>query len=351
MRPTSSPCRLFPFSRVLALKAAGRVRATVLFCLIVGGFGLPAGAQTFEAVGTRAGGMGGAFVAVADDASAVYWNPAGLALGGAYFSLVIDSTRGQADPDDAGEAGRRSGTLLAFSTPPLGLSYYRLTASRLRPVPTFAPDPVTHLDRLTTHHVGLTLVQSITSSMAIATTLKLVQGIAASGVVIDGNRDDLLEEGGSLPDRSTSEFDADIGFLANFGSLRAGLTVRNVRSPDFELPATGSLQLDRQTRAGLAYLGIQGLILAADMDLERIQGPLGDVRNFAAGAEARLMRRAMVRTGVRLNTLSDEPGGTAAAFTLGATVATFRSLLVDVQATLGDDAAERGWGLAARLVY
>ena len=34
-------------------------------------------AQTFGGIGTRAEGMGGAFVAVADDASAVYWNPAG----------------------------------------------------------------------------------------------------------------------------------------------------------------------------------------------------------------------------------------------------------------------------------
>src|SRR5438094_8616567 len=36
-------------------------------------------AQTFDQVGERAQGMGGAFVAVADDASAIYWNPAGLA--------------------------------------------------------------------------------------------------------------------------------------------------------------------------------------------------------------------------------------------------------------------------------
>jgi long-chain fatty acid transport protein len=38
-------------------------------------------AQSFAAVGTRAAGMGGAFVGVADDASAIYWNPAGLAVG------------------------------------------------------------------------------------------------------------------------------------------------------------------------------------------------------------------------------------------------------------------------------
>ena len=41
----------------------------------------PAGAQIFESVGTRAQGMGGAFVAVADDATASWWNPAGLASG------------------------------------------------------------------------------------------------------------------------------------------------------------------------------------------------------------------------------------------------------------------------------
>ncbi|MEO6223141.1 MAG: hypothetical protein ABIP90_07805, partial [Vicinamibacterales bacterium] len=49
--------------------------------LILGG-AIPASAQTgFEVIGSRALGMGGAFVAVADDPSAVFWNPAGLASG------------------------------------------------------------------------------------------------------------------------------------------------------------------------------------------------------------------------------------------------------------------------------
>jgi hypothetical protein len=45
-----------------------------------------AGAQTFGGIGSRAEGMGGAFVAVADDASAVYWNPAGIATGATFRS-------------------------------------------------------------------------------------------------------------------------------------------------------------------------------------------------------------------------------------------------------------------------
>ena len=55
-------------------------------------FAVPARAQDFEAVGTRALGMAGAFVAVADDATAAYWNPAGLAKG-AVVSLVLDYQR------------------------------------------------------------------------------------------------------------------------------------------------------------------------------------------------------------------------------------------------------------------
>ena len=38
-------------------------------------------AQIVESVGNRALGMGGAFVAVASDSSATWWNPAGLATG------------------------------------------------------------------------------------------------------------------------------------------------------------------------------------------------------------------------------------------------------------------------------
>ena len=40
-----------------------------------------ASGQSFESLGTCFLGMGGAFVAVADDASAPYWNPAGIATG------------------------------------------------------------------------------------------------------------------------------------------------------------------------------------------------------------------------------------------------------------------------------
>src|SRR5688572_25043230 len=83
-------------------------------------------AQTFEGPGSRAQGMT-AFVAVADDASAVYWNPAGLASG-AYFSLVLDRTDAETSAD-GNSAGSRSSWLLALTMPAAGLSYYRLRST------------------------------------------------------------------------------------------------------------------------------------------------------------------------------------------------------------------------------
>jgi hypothetical protein len=305
-------------------------------------------AQTFEVLGTRAAGMGGAFVAVADDATAVYWNPAGLALGGSYFSLVLDSNRGEAEPDDNRIGGRQTAEVLALSTLPVGLSYYRLSESRLRQSSVLG---TAQLDRLTTHSAGITVVQSLGQYAAVGSTFRWVRGYAASGLVPAGDRDDLLDGAGDLPDHSTNKFDVDVGLMALVRTFRLGVTFRNLAEPDFSTVGEGTITLERQTRAGMSYFGVPGLIVAADIDLEKAEGPLGDVRNLATGAEAKLWPRVSLRTGFRFNTLGDEPGGHAPVYSLGASVATFRSLLIDAQATFGSKEGDSGWGVAARLVY
>ncbi len=77
----------------------------VLVCLALLAGASRARAQSFESVGIRAQGMGGAFVAVADDASATWWNPAGLATG-AYLNAILERDRLQTPSTDLDAAGQ-----------------------------------------------------------------------------------------------------------------------------------------------------------------------------------------------------------------------------------------------------
>src|SRR5688572_32264596 len=106
----------------------------VSFCAFLLVAAAPGLSEAQAPLGTRAAGMGGAFVGVADDASAVYWNPAGLA-GGSYFSLILDGGAREAIPDGAVRGSKQSTFLLAASMPALGLSYYRLRNSVAGPEP------------------------------------------------------------------------------------------------------------------------------------------------------------------------------------------------------------------------
>src|SRR2546423_15467236 len=87
-------------------------------------------AQSVELVGIRAQGMGGAFTAVADDATATWWNPAGLA-GGAYLSVALEVEGAQQPVDERDAAGRAqpawrsTGGGRAGAVPALGVSDFR----------------------------------------------------------------------------------------------------------------------------------------------------------------------------------------------------------------------------------
>lgn len=333
---------------------AGRAAlATLLFLTCP----VPAAGQSADGVGTRAAGMSGAFVAVADDASAVYWNPGALATG-PFFSLVVDRVGGRTGLEDP-SSGSRSGFLIALAAPALGLTYYRLrTTTIVSPQPSAARQlgafavgsGQVRLDSLVTHHVGATIVQSVTDRIAVGATLKLVRGAAAIADVRDRDRKGLLADGVDLPGRSTTRLDADLGIVASAGPLRAGLAVRNVREPTFQT-GSGALTLERQVRGGLALMIAQGWTVAADLDLTKTGGPFGPVRDAAFGTEARLARRAVVRGGVRVNTTGGALPGRAPSASAGVSYAIRAGVFLDAQITAGSARAVRGWGVAARFVY
>jgi hypothetical protein len=332
--------------------------------LCIGALPKPTLGQTFDAAGSRAAGMGGAFVGVADDATAIYWNPAGLATG-SFFSLVLDGGTGEAVPEASRRGHKQSSYFLGLTTPALGLGYYRLRSAIAAPdpllVPIDGPDssrnltgaPYVRVDTLVTHHAGVTLVQSLLPNVAVGSTLKLVRGIASSELFVTEDAGEALDLEDAAP-RGETRFDADLGVMATFTDLKAGLTLRNLREPAFTTPDGRELKLQRQARAGVSYLFLPNWVAAADLDLLAYDDAFGERRDLALGLEGRLARRATVRTGVRWNTAdaaADVDAGSARAWTFGASYAVKAAVFVDAMAIVGSDRAGKGWGVAARFVY
>src|SRR5688572_6044570 len=322
----------------------------LIFAMCLGLLPASAAAQSFAAAGTRAQGMGGAFVGVADDGTAIYWNPAGLAAG-SYFSLVVDGGMGEAAPDGSPLGTQKSSFLIGLSTPALGLGYYRLRAAvvvpsvSLLPIDGASPNrnlslaaPV-RVDSLVTHHAGITLVQSITQGIAIGTTLKLVRGIAASTAIAAATAREALEsDGAEVLGNPSNRFDLDVGLMAAGGPLKVGVTLRNLREPGFETAdGTTRLTLERQARAGLSYAVTSSWMAAADFDLLRSNDGFGERRDIAVGVEGRLAPRASVRSGVSFNTLDDPDleDARGLAYSLGGSYAARASVFIDGHVTAG----------------
>jgi hypothetical protein len=286
---------------------------------------LPASAeaQLYESVGIRAQGMAGAFVAVADDASSTWWNPAGLAVG-PFFSGIVERRTGQGATDE--------GTLgVAFAVPSLGLSYYRLQIGRISSGPTGLSlvdrqdqKGSIRLPSFVLTEVGATVGQSVGRYLVLASTVKLVRA--------DQSRGDL-----------------DLGVMVKVGSARFGVSAKNLSLPD--LTADGRpIDRNRQVRVGAAYTpsprGKVSVIAALDADLTTIHTAAGDERHIAGGAEMRVGRLG-VRGGLSGNTVAD----VRRSFSTGASLAISSGFLVDAQITRGDDDAKKGWGIALRVTY
>ena len=286
-----------------------------------------AAAQTFGGVGTRAEGMGGAFVAVADDASAVYWNPAGIATG-ATFDLQVAK-------------GPGSNLFIGATLPVLGASYYRTREVTGLPTVSGSPDRQTggsgevQVRTLTTSNFGVTVVQSVVPALVIGTTARVVRG-GISG-----------SEG-----RTTVDLDA--GAMVSAWDMRFGVTARNLRRPEFQAEG-GMVRMTRQVRVGAALApralptGVHGpFSLAIDADLTTTPDVRGDLRRAAAGGEYWLGKGLVgVRGGVRWSTLGDS----RRALSGGVTARLPRSVHVEGQVTKDNETDEHEWTVGARVTF
>jgi hypothetical protein len=301
--------------------------------------------------------MGGAFVAVANDSSATWWNPAGLA-DGPFVDIAL--ARAVTDSSRQSPARRDRVSTFAIGTPPVGFSYYRLRLTEIDGFdPTATGAPVREdgqggipVRSLAASQLGITVLQTLMPGIHAGTTLKYVRGRAVSGAGdpaspiedVFGFGDDL--DGGDTDHR----FDLDIGVLAVAGPVRAGLLVRNLRAPVFDQPDGTEIALPRQVRLGAAFdaaaLDALALTVSLDADLRRYPSPTGGRRVVAIGAEQWVFRRRLaLRAGSRFNTV----GAQERAATVGLTVAMRSGLFLDAHLVRGGGDDDRGWGLAARV--
>ena len=300
--------------------------ARVLACIVLAcGLARPVSAQIYETVGIRAQGMAGAFVAVADESTATWWNPAGLATG-AYFSGSVERRTGQGGSDE--------GTLgVSFMVPSLGISYYRLRVGANPRASSIAPATADRQDQgsgavplpsFVLNQFGVTTGQSLGRYLVVASTVKLVSADQFRG-------------------------DFDLGAMVKVGAVRLGVSAKNMAAPD--LTANGNqVEHKRQVRVGAAYAplprGGVALIAAVDADLTTTGTADGEERHVAGGAEIRTGRFGF-RAGASVNTIA----AVRPSFSAGASAAVQTGMFIDAHVTRGDDEAMKAWGFALRVTF
>ena len=274
--------------------------ATTAFLLLVGVMTAQASAQTsFEVVGSRALGMGGAFVAVADDPSAVFWNPAGLASGQPAGATIewVRFRFGNQDATPSAGPFKRSAKFVSLGTWPIGISYANYDEARLVP----GANGTLESQRFSTKQYGATVLQTLVDGLVIGTTIKYVRGTVATGPAVEATVREALDAGADRDGVSSGTFDLDAGAMFDGRVFRLGWTMRNLRSPRFDGPEGTAIQLKRQSRVGLAILPADGLIFALDLDVNTADLVTGRQRMLAAGAERLFSPRFAVRGGARWN--------------------------------------------------
>jgi hypothetical protein len=310
-----------------------------------------------ESTGARALGMAGAFVGVADDGSAAYWNPAGLpALG--IFEASLEYGAAESEGPGSGTVGdtaawRQRVASFRLSTPVLAFSYERM---RFGGVPHVAAEEPLALSgaALHAHSFGLTLVQSIGDAVVIGSTVRLVRAGALESPVDPGaDASDAARRIAREDVDARTHFDADVGVMASLGRVRLGAVVRNLAAPVIETDDRDIWRFERHARIGASIggepsPGQRDWAVAVDADLTTATLPDGRRRSLAAGAERWWGgRRFALRGGGRVQTVdAARPAASA-----GLSLALRSGVFLDAHATRGDDRRDRGWGAALRLTF
>jgi len=297
---------------------------------------------TFEAVGERALGMGGAFVGVANDATAVAWNPAGLVSGGpAGMTIGWDQLQvGKSTDQPAAGARRQRTTLTSLGTWPMGISYGSVDVTEVS-------RSGSDLGIFRASQLGLTVLQSVMPGLVVGSTMRVMRAGQATMLVGGPTLEDAFSSARDATVSRRTIFDLDVAAMASSQTVRIGVILKNLRSPDIDRNAETPSPLPRQARVGLALIPTDGVTLAIDLDLNTVDLTGGLRQECAIGGETALGSRLSIRSGLRWSL----KGARELTGTVGVSLKIRQSLWLDGHYGLArhDEAREGGVALRAGL--
>ena len=142
----------------------------------------------------------------------------------------------------------------------------------------------------------------------------------------------------------------DVGFLWDVNQKyskwpmkpRFGLVVRNINSPKFDGPISGSYQLDRQIRFGLAFSPANFWHVAMDMDLTKNKTAVDgfNSRQLALGTEINLINKKSFNLPLRLGLSKNMAESDSKLTYTAGTGLNFLYMHLDVSAGIGSDKTE-----------
>lgn len=330
---------------------------SVVICVLLLSAAISVSAAEFAIVGPRPLGMGGAFVAVANDATAISWNPAGLALIGGKgapwgaaakptnWEMVLPvgvrvlGANGTFDTIDAirlyapaaatawltelDKPGRgisgdaHMGGLFKFKN--VGISALRVDALSIIPYVAGANTTIMLEDAALTEY-GLSYGRKVGDSLMVGGTVKYIESETYSydvgiwDAVAGADFEEWVDEATAKNSRTDSDFGVDLGILYSLGDkFRIGAVGKYLNSPEFDYyndhtNTMGEIEIEPQLRAGFAFLPWDGLIVSADMDLtENETGIPGyDRQTLAAGVEWWVLHTLALRGGAYRNLAEDD---------------------------------------------
>lgn len=242
-------------------------------------------------LGARAASMGGAFTGVADDSTAFYWNPAGIAFGG-FLSAGVYYGREESDRNATLFEDRAGGLSLDYTFMGVAFTQFRQsigTGSSQRELDTF--------------DVAVSVLQSLPiDNLVVAGNVHYLNGTTVVG--------DL--------DRDSSSWDVDLGVMYEPTlDVRFGVMLSHLREARFVLPdGDETVPIPRHARAGISFRLPRSILVAFDADLDEQGNDMDSWRELSLGIEKALFdRRAFVRAGMRAEAGSDL--GARPAFSIG----------------------------------